>query len=353
MLQQEKDIIAEAARQLTICNACRYCEGYCDVWDAIEIRREFSPHDVLHLANLCHDCRDCFYACPYIPPHEFAINIPKIMKESRMISYKQFVFPKAFRWILDRFAQTYFILTFLIFLALMTYVVFLHGATIFYKSYLPMQLLFPPYIFLLLEYSMYAYVFILWYIEGSKYWKYISKGAKVEIKSVFKALGDVFLHKNFRGGGTGCAYPYDKGNYFRLVAHALVMFGFIIDWVGILFYPFVSLSFILLYLLGSLMMFAGSVTLLIMSGLADKNVDTEGISSFSGAFLLLSVSGILFFLFLPTPTWTIFFLIRVSSVGSIFLLAPFSKFIHPIFRFLSLVWNRQEWAMQQKVMHAP
>ncbi|MEM0075553.1 MAG: hypothetical protein QXV84_04310, partial [Conexivisphaerales archaeon] len=201
--------------------------------------------------------------------------------------------------------------------------------------------------------SLYAYVFILWYIEGSKYWKYISKGAKVEIKSVLKALGDVFLHKNFRGGGAGCTYPYDKGNYSRLAAHALVMFGFIIDWLAVLFYPFVSLSTILLYLLGSLMMSAGSAALLIMAGQADKNVDTARMSSFIGAFLLAGVSGILFILFLPTPTWAIFFLIRDSSIGSIFLLAPFSKFIHPIFRFLSLVWNRQEWAMQQEVMQAP
>ncbi|HEY1295544.1 MAG TPA: hypothetical protein VGJ60_20895, partial [Chloroflexota bacterium] len=57
--------------QLEVCNACRYCEGYCAVFPALERKRRFSPDDVVYLANLCHDCRACFYACMYAPPHEF------------------------------------------------------------------------------------------------------------------------------------------------------------------------------------------------------------------------------------------------------------------------------------------
>ena len=28
---------------MTICNACRYCEGFCDVFPAMERRLEFQP----------------------------------------------------------------------------------------------------------------------------------------------------------------------------------------------------------------------------------------------------------------------------------------------------------------------
>jgi len=38
---QMHDLLKEADRQLTICNACRYCEGYCAVWPAMELRRTF------------------------------------------------------------------------------------------------------------------------------------------------------------------------------------------------------------------------------------------------------------------------------------------------------------------------
>ena len=31
----------EAARQMSVCNACRYCEGLCAVFPAMELRRDF------------------------------------------------------------------------------------------------------------------------------------------------------------------------------------------------------------------------------------------------------------------------------------------------------------------------
>src|SRR5260221_1149357 len=87
------DVIQEAGRQLVICNACRYCEGYCPVFRAIETRRDFQQGDVFYLSNLCHDCRACYYACMYTPPHEFAINIPQILAESRIETYRRCSWP--------------------------------------------------------------------------------------------------------------------------------------------------------------------------------------------------------------------------------------------------------------------
>ena len=77
------DLLKETGRQLVICNACRYCEGFCAVFPAMERRRSFAPADLTYLANLCFDCRACFYACQYAPPHEFGVNIPKLMGELR------------------------------------------------------------------------------------------------------------------------------------------------------------------------------------------------------------------------------------------------------------------------------
>ena len=87
------DVIQEADRQLVICNACRYCEGYCPVFRAIETRRDFKQGDVFYLSNLCHDCRACYYACMYTPPHEFAINIPQILAEARIETYRRWSWP--------------------------------------------------------------------------------------------------------------------------------------------------------------------------------------------------------------------------------------------------------------------
>ena len=85
------ELFAEAERQLTICNACRYCEGYCAVYPALERRSLLTEGDITHLANLCHDCRACFYACMYTEPHEFAVNPPAILSSVRRGSYRRYL----------------------------------------------------------------------------------------------------------------------------------------------------------------------------------------------------------------------------------------------------------------------
>ena len=64
----------EVRRIMQICNACRYCEGFCAVFPAMERRRLFTDGDVSYLANLCHNCGACYHACQYAPPHKFETN---------------------------------------------------------------------------------------------------------------------------------------------------------------------------------------------------------------------------------------------------------------------------------------
>ena len=80
---QETDAVRDARREMEICNACRYCEGFCAVFPAMELRREFSAGDLSYLANLCHNCRGCYYACQYAPPHEWGINVPRSFAQVR------------------------------------------------------------------------------------------------------------------------------------------------------------------------------------------------------------------------------------------------------------------------------
>src|SRR6186997_3479953 len=86
---------AEVARQLQICNACRYCEGFCAVFPAMTRRLEFAKADIHYLANLCHGCGACLHACQYAPPHEFAVNVPKAMAEVRGQTYVDYAWPPA------------------------------------------------------------------------------------------------------------------------------------------------------------------------------------------------------------------------------------------------------------------
>ena len=86
---------AEVGRQMQICNACRYCEGFCAVFPAMTRRLEFGKADIHFLANLCHNCGACLHACQYAPPHEFAVNVPQAMAKVRGQTYVDYAWPPA------------------------------------------------------------------------------------------------------------------------------------------------------------------------------------------------------------------------------------------------------------------
>ena len=84
---------AEVARLLRICNACRYCEGFCAVFPAMARRLAFPVADIHYLANLCHNCGACLHACQYASPHEFDVNVPRSMARVRVSTYAHYAWP--------------------------------------------------------------------------------------------------------------------------------------------------------------------------------------------------------------------------------------------------------------------
>ena len=89
------DTIRRGQHVMAVCNACRYCEGYCPVFPAMEKRLIFAKDDLAYLANLCHNCGECLYACQFAPPHEFGINVPRTLAEIRLESYEEYCWPRA------------------------------------------------------------------------------------------------------------------------------------------------------------------------------------------------------------------------------------------------------------------
>lgn len=92
----------EARRVMTICNACRYCEGLCATFQAMADRRAFSGNDLDYLANLCHNCTACYFDCQYAAPHEFEVNVPRSLAALRAESYAKYAWPA---WLARSFEQ--------------------------------------------------------------------------------------------------------------------------------------------------------------------------------------------------------------------------------------------------------
>ena len=89
-------VLNEADRLMTVCNSCRYCEGLCAVFPAMEMRRAFSDGDLNYFANLCHACGACYTDCQFSPPHEFDVNVPKTLAAARAESWAAYAWPRAF-----------------------------------------------------------------------------------------------------------------------------------------------------------------------------------------------------------------------------------------------------------------
>ena len=87
---------------MTVCNSCRYCEGLCAVFPAMELRRSFADGDLNYLANLCHGCGACYHDCQFSPPHDFMVNVPATLATVRADSYAAYAWPPALRPLFER-----------------------------------------------------------------------------------------------------------------------------------------------------------------------------------------------------------------------------------------------------------
>lgn len=57
---------------------------------AADARPDLTDSDLFYLANLCHHCRTCWYACQYRPPHPFAVALPAALARVRVLSWRRF-----------------------------------------------------------------------------------------------------------------------------------------------------------------------------------------------------------------------------------------------------------------------
>ena len=230
-LQNLPDLFEEAARQLTACNACRYCEGFCPTWPVMERRREFDKNSIIFIANTCHDCRACYYACPYTPPHEVNLNIPKSTSEVRLRTYEEYSSPKFMR---EAFAKHR---NFVLSAALLSLAIAM-VATLAFGNF---SRLFQPHLGSGSFYTIFPYfaivsvgllLLILCARKLRKWHEKIPPRHKRSISIISKlqcvlfGTADAIWHVGFKGGGAGCYHEEEEGSRRFLIFHALIFFGF-------------------------------------------------------------------------------------------------------------------------------
>lgn len=227
------ETLNEAKRVMQICNACRYCEGYCAVFPAMNKRLTFSEGDVTYLANLCHGCQGCYYACQYAPPHEFAVNVPKVFAELRAETYRDYAWPGIFKGLFEGNAKWIALITAVLAVAVLAGVYLVQGADVLGGVHTgpgAFYAVIPHNVIVYLAIVPFAFAGLAFLIGLLKFWRDI--GAKpadlVHPGALAQALKDAGQMKYMAGGGHGCNYPDDNFSMARRHAHQMTMWGFML-----------------------------------------------------------------------------------------------------------------------------
>jgi citrate/tricarballylate utilization protein len=336
------ELFQEANRQLTICNSCRYCEGYCPVFHAIETRRDFARGDVQYLANLCHDCRACFYACMYAPPHEFAINIPKILADARIESYRQWSWPNFLaRALKSRFMEAALALVAWAVVVLLSLAVTSKarmftrhlGSGEFYQVI--------PYVAMVIGgMVLFFYGICVWIIGGIRFWSEANNNVP-ELTSLKTIAGAM-----------------ERPSSVRRIYHSLTAWGFLSALVSTSLaavyqdgfhwlppFPLTSAP-VVFGTAGGVAMIIGTLGL-IWFKLKSDNVPAGTLAPgmdymFLVMLCLTSLSGLSTLVFRATSAMGSILVMHLGLVAALFITAPYGKFVHLVYRFLALVKYRTE-----------
>ena len=350
-LYVEISAFEEARRQFQICNACRYCEGYCAVFPSMFEQRLHSDGDITQLANLCHDCRGCFYACQYTEPHEFALNVPKALSEVRHMSWQMLAWPRSFARLYDRSG----VLVSCVLVATLAFLFYLASAIRptsgegFYAimSHGVMVTIFTP-----------AFVLPLLAVGVSlrRYWVEVG-GGLLRFNHVRTALAAVGTMKNLAGGhGEGCNFEEDdRFSNRRRYYHQLTLYGFLMCLAStvsgtIMHYGFgveapYSLWSVpkLFGVPGGIMLCIGTLGLAVLKTKADTEPGNSMVWSGEMAFILLlfgvSATGLLLFAATGTKLVAMLLPVHLGFVLTFFLITPYSKMVHGFYRLTALVQN--------------
>ena len=345
-------LLDEGARVMTVCNACRYCEQYCPVFPAMEQRASFAKADLVYLANLCHNCGECLYACQYAPPHEFGINVPQTLAEIRLGSYEDYCWPAFMGAAFRRNSVMAALLLAAAFAAVLFLVTLRNNPGAFTQpspagdfygvvSHWVMVTLFG---------AVGVYVIAALAIGLHRFRRAIDLE-----RPMFepRALRDVLTLRHLHTTGVDCTTDEEARSPWRRWWHHCTFYGFLLCFastsVAAVYhtvfgwsapYPYTSLP-VVLGTAGGLGLVIGPAGLLALRRRRDPALSAErqqGLDeSFIALLLVTSLTGLLLLVLRNQPVMATLLVVHLGAVLALFVTLPYGKFVHGIYRTAALV----------------
>ena len=351
-------LLDEAQRVLAICNACRYCEGYCAVFPALERRLAFAESDVHYLANLCHNCGSCLYACQYAPPHEFQVNFPRLLAEVRVETYRKYTWPRFLRGTFTRNGLAMGWTTGGCLAALFVFLDTHAGVDRLGQAWSDAQGAF----YAIVPHGVMTAIFGIALLAAilalgigvARFWR--DTGERVGDLFAPNAAGpaahDALTLRYLDGGGIGCTYPDERPSDLRRRFHHLAFYGFLLCFaatcVATLYhygfgwkapYPLASLP-VILGTLGGIGLVVGPAGLLWLHGKRDPELGDPAQNGmdvlFAWMLLLTGATGLLLLAFRETRAMGTLLGLHLGMVLALFVTMPYGKFVHGLYRLAAL-----------------
>jgi len=345
---------AEGARIMQICNACRYCEGYCAVFPAMERRLEFDPASLAYLSNLCHHCGACFYACQYAPPHEFAVNVPKTFAQLRRQSYEDCAWPRAFAASYRRHGA---VLAWALALGLAAFlalaVALVGGEGLVRAQPGSFYAVFPHGLLVAVFGLVFAFALVAMAVGAMRFRAMVGAGGS--------AVSATLTLGNLEGGGEGCYvragfdHPPDR---LRRWFHHFTFYGFLLCFASTTLatvyhyalglpapYPLAS-PVVILGTLGGIGLVVGPAGLLWLKPRHDPQLLDPSQAPLDAGFtwllLLTSATGLALLALRDSAAMPILLAVHLGVVLALFLTLPYGKFVHGLYRYLALSRHARE-----------
>ncbi len=356
----ESEAMREARRVMEVCNACRYCEGYCAVFPAMELRREFAAGDLNYLANLCHSCHGCYYACQYAPPHEFGINVPRTLARVRDESYAQYAWPAPLAALYRRNGVVMAAVMALAVAGVLLLAMLLQDRSVLYGAH---ELAPGASFYRVVPYDVMVWTATLTFCFSlfalgmgfMRFWR-DTGGRPAELtrpRPLWQALRDAASLRYLGGGGHGCNDTNESFSSQRRWFHHSMAYGFLFCFVS------TSVATIYHHVLGwqapypvgsvpVLFGLVGGVGLTIGCGglfwlkLAGDPAPREprllgAESALLFLLLLVAVTGLALLAVRATGAMGVALAIHLGFVLALFVTLPYSKFVHGVYRLGALI----------------
>jgi citrate/tricarballylate utilization protein len=353
------ELVAEGVRMASICNACRYCEGYCAVFPALERRLDFVEGDLAYLANLCHNCGSCYHACQYAPPHEFAVDFPRMLADVRGASYRKYAWPDALARLFERNGLVLSVATAAMVALFLAAAGYASGSTAFFAAHADSEGAF----YALLPHAAMAWSFgivfvlaiVVLGVGAVRFWRDAGERPRdfAAAAPLGEALTDTLTLKHLDGGGEGCTYPDERPSKLRRAFHHVAFYGFMLCFASTCIatiyhyilhrpapYPLASLP-VVLGTLGGLGLVIGASGLLWLRARSDPALASREQTGMDVAFIVLlmlvGITGLALLALRETAAMGVLLAAHLGAVMAFFLTLPYGKFVHGVYRFAALV----------------